>query len=902
MAKDKEVKDILKTTENNARDATKALKANTKSISDWHDQMEEAGKVEGPNEDYAKNFAGYIKAATQEQEKWTVAIKSSVAELAEQARQIGSWRSQLKDATGALGAFANQMKQSISLTGIHTQALKEFRQGSEAYSASLNLSTASMGKASGEAQKYMDAIHDAYVDARNVAGDYGMEVEKVREVSTNLQKTFGSQLGAMDNQSKALVRLQKETVIFSRLTGIDTGEAIQRMDERLSASGKTLDGVRVEMLEVSKVIDDYKIKLRALGKEAQLTGSLTAKDFLGVMKEVRSQFRQGIFDAGAFSKSLTFIGIEGKKAGFTREEMKSTVSGLGKVISSMSDMSSYWGVNAAQMLQNMGKEIEASGNEALMKRLKFARESDVAPVQQLKLIMGAMKGTALGQGLIYKSLRTTLDKSQLQEVTEKASGGDAWQAQMMTRMIASGEAEKMALDTAKMSEEERKKAAAEFASPMENLAKAAATATDARHLAAKKLYEYQQKILGWMEKYPYMMAAIMAGAQLVGGGGGLGLLAKGAGGIGSLLTGGSGLAATIAAGIVAVPAAAVAGWVAGGVLDKAVGGVISENASEGTRNMMGSDKTISNWLASNDTGRAILEASPIGRFLKATTSFNKTGWKMLQDNTFRIGWVELAKRTKLLTGLTSEIDILEKKKKLAGSLTIVEQRLLDEKKKAAAALLANRAVRQQYDAEKNVGKTFGKAQVSDIIGMSGRLDTSDVKTKGEFQELLSSMVNQSGRLWMQEGAGGAFKKALSTESITGEKFLPGLRKKAAELKIPLSEVVTMFEQASKQKAQEMLLKGATLGRKDLETPITAPEAATKALGEAGKSNMTTTITGTDGVREKTVKMLPNGGYEEQHVITVNANVKTVVNGTEAGKLALINQKNLQLARGNAKKP
>lgn len=591
-------------------------------------------------------------------------LRDSIQEIKNSAKEIGSLRGQFRDITGAVSGFAQQLKRSISLSNTYNTLLSEMRKGQEVYSRSLEASTAKIGKASAESQRHIDALHEAYYDAKIRAAEYGLEVDQLVQHTDELHAAFATQLSAMGNQAHELRGLQKETFLFSRFMGTSYQQTLQLIDSRLQGSTKTLEGVRKELMVVAREADKWTRKLQTMGKEALKTGNVTREGYLRILQEIQGEFRGGMFAAEGFAKSTGKMLEAAKKAGFTPQEAEAMASGFGKFIKQLGSAQSYWGLRVAQQFGGMLKNIEEIQDESLKKRLEPYAKKVLAGNQlnivDLQAIVGASQGSAEGIRMLLETFRTSgMSPDVMRTILGEAMGpGQQHIADQMAKFIQSGQAEKaFALidKNDKEAQAQRDKQMDFWKKDLEQLMKEGHTSTKIQYQTAKDIHALKTKTIAFMEKYPLMMAAIMGGAQLAGGllGKGLGLLgakmglgaagagaAGGAGGIGAAGAGAAGAGAGTA--LLGVGVAAAGGYAAGRWLDKYIGGKLA--TGEGSI-QLGKDKTLSNWaslLAYSDETRKEITRIRGGitdahrkeyEQLKKQTKWARANWHKLDDST-----------------------------------------------------------------------------------------------------------------------------------------------------------------------------------------------------------------------------------------------------------------------------
>jgi hypothetical protein len=824
-----------------------------------------------------------------------------VKSLLSEAKQVGSLQSQFKDAAGAVSGFLGQLKKTVSVTNIYQRSLEEMRRGQENYSKSILASTSQLGRASQQNQKYIDALHDSYVNARNIAADYGVEASKVRQIADELQSSFASQLGVMDNQSKALQDLQKQTFLFSRMTGISATEAIQRMDERLKGSLMTLEEVREEQMRVLKVVDDYKNALNALGKEAQKTGQVTAKEFLQVLGGVRQEFRLGNYDAVSYAKSIKTVLQAGKGAGLTAGQAKDTARGFGQMMGNMSKFTNFFGAKSAMVFENAIQNVDQIQDKALKQQIKTIQASDLTGVQRLEAISNALAGTGEGQALLLDQMAQNFSPAMMREWMKQQGGLTQMQALVLQQKVSSGELQGQLKKDAQKSLGERKKETDVFTASIEQLAKEGATATKLRYRMAKDLHALKQRALAYFEDSPMeialAMAAVQAGAGLLKGvagrllgrlglggaastaGKGAGMLSRIGGGLGRLGTvaraplgaaaGGAGIAGTAAAGA----AAFAAGYGLGKIMDPIIGKEISKSIPKALEGQMGAalgkDRSVSGMLS-----QAMVRSPAWNKFMSGLTgveiSANQKALDDMLKNTVRIRrgvYLELKKRRLQLMKEVkegqknwddlsyAEREILKAKKKELDQInkTTKRRREMEEKEKKQAP---EKMVRTLM---KDIGKDVGKFQLGDITG------------REDLRKNLQEMMLASPRLMRYKGGEEAMKRLMS-EGGQGADFVSMMMQQAAGAGIGEKEFFQMFGQERKRVAGWQSSRVGWMSpeehkrvRGQIQAGTFAPKTEVEKLGGAGAgaAGSSTQVTGDLGGAPAEVKdrRLPDGRIE-----------------------------------------
>jgi hypothetical protein len=536
-------------------------------------------------------------------------LREEADALAKSASQVGSLKNQFTQVTGAARGFINQIAQAVSVGNTYNLLLNEMRQGQETYSKSLITSTAKLGQASAESQRQIDTLHNSYYDAKVRAAEYGLEVDELKKHTEELHSSFAAQIDAMGSNTAVLNKLQKTTFTFSRFMGTSYSQAVQLMNDRMQTSNKTLEEVREEMVYVAREADNWTKKVQTMGDKMQQTGNVTRQGFLKVMEDIRSQFRGGMFDAKTFAKATGDVFEIAKKSGLTPEETQAMATGLGKVIKEMGSMNSIFGARSAQVFGSMLDDLEQIQDETLRKRLepyaKKFEQTGQLNILDLKAISAATQGSAEGIKILAREMRQANWSPDVMRAEFGRVLGEGQQhiADRLAEMVQAGtvekDADKVIKAKSKESAETQKKQLDFWEKSLDQLMKEGATATKIQYQTVKELHEFKVKTLAFFEKYPLMMAAVMGGAQMLGGlaSKGLGALfgrtAAASGGTSALTAsvGSAGLGATA----VGVGTAGLAGYMAGTYLDEKIGEYLAEDRETGK--LLGKDKTLANLIA-----------------------------------------------------------------------------------------------------------------------------------------------------------------------------------------------------------------------------------------------------------------------------------------------------------------
>jgi hypothetical protein len=891
----------------------------------------DAADVAAPDLAALKNFEDMADA----QGSLADHIKQSTQEIIKQAKEIGSLRSQIDDVTGAVTGFGRELKKTASITHQYSLAMKEFKQGSEAYTQSLALSTDKLGKASAETTKFMKATQHAYNEAYNVAKIYGLEVDQVRQQMNKLQTTFASQLSATDNQGKALVRLTKEAMMFARTAGVDTSEAIQRMNERLQGSNLTLEEVRVEQMLVMKEMDNYKKKIQDLGKEAMKTGNITSKDLVKALQAVRQEFKLGAYDAGAFAKSFTTMTLKGKKLGLTPEQLKNNVTALGKVMSGLASPETFTGMKTGlAMLERSGEFTGEMGTfmQDLKKRLDEGKIDSIrAAKMALERTKGSPEAMAMQTDIITAAMPENVRAHRLEQL-----GISSMSADMVNQMMQSGELKEIFKKAKGRTKQERAKEAEAFATPMDKLVKQAHTAQSTRHKMAKTVFDFKQTVTKWIEKYWYMMALIQAGGSLLGRGG--------AGAAGGLMGGGG--AAGMAGGALTVIGAAATikglhsaytryasgkttGWEAAGETamapliggyqlgtagQKAIGAEIAKGMSLQERTTLGKDTGLDNilgtmamdnkWIRKAVTSNVFAKGAMLATGTTPESiekGIDKRGWEMIKKERIGMDWKDFNAAKDLYKLKEKEIKALEKKEEREHFLSQSEKKLL-EKKRDEIRLMEKKiaGLKRAIDEEKNVGKQakkLAKKDITEAFMRMGGVDTEKIETTEDIQTIMNKVLKTSVRI--RKGGRGAMEDLAKTGGIEGVSIRK-LMRRAGELGYSKEEFGEMWQQQSRYVQAQ--LGGARL-REDqqLNAPVSANEEQLRKLEAKGQRyELNISVSGDEegGSGVETASFKPDGSYVKETTTKVGLKTKIMVSGDTAKKKAFHSKKLRMAQQGN----
>ena len=767
-------------------------------------------------------------AAIGNQERLADIIRQETEAIKAQVREMGSLNMQIRDVSGSVQGFMGNLKRQMTVSHQYNRLLKQMREGQKDYTASIQLSSSELGKASAQGQKHIDALNDAYIEARMRAAEYGIEAQELEAHTRELHGAFGSQLQAMGDVGAGLNRLQKSTFAFSRFMGVDYSEAVRHIDDRLMHSTKTLEEVRKETLMVAKSADTYSNNLKKLGKRALQTGNITKQGFLKIIQEIGAEFKGGKFAAEEFAKSTELFLVAGKKHGLTPAEAKQMASGFGKVISQMGQAQSIFGINTAQMFGSMLSDIGKIQDENLRKRLgyyaKRQEEQGALNILDLRGIAAAVRGSKEGTAMLLQ----TIEKFNLPENTLRAVVGEVMGPEqqhltdLMVEQMRSGELRKKFEAESLQKTAEGKKVAEQQAKVWEKdlytMVKEGATATDQRYKLIRSIEEFKGKMMEWLNKYWIFIAAAQSAqtiSSLFSRGGMLsGLLGK----KGTEVAGAAGAAGKLgfAAKGLGVAAAGYGGYQYGKFLEKSLGesiaagkaehdlGLFSIKRREGVEGedatriaaAMGKDKTFSNYLALKLEDTNLLASKTM-----------KEGWEDFRENVVRIRGAVTEAHKQTYKQRQKQIEDSKKNwKKLSKSQKELIRKSEQQNKQLKRFIekgTMSEAEKKKSDLE------HAKVQKETLLDMAKKIqkeETAKDFTKAGFSRYIEDLVVSTGNVFLRKGNVGEAVNALM-KSKEGARLIEKSGKSEEEVRSMLFKAILKRKvMGSEYKATELQTK------------------------------------------------------------------------------------------------
>ena len=311
----------------------------------------------------------------------------------------------------ALDGVISKFKPLTILQKRYKMRLDELEQSQSKFNASLFQSTATMEQATARHNKFLLTIKKGQMDAIDIANKYNMSSEATKKISTELTGAFANQIMSYKDQSGVLKGLTEQTLVFSRVMGVDASTSVKFMREQLEYSGRTMDQVRRETWAVVKAADEYTKWLEKMGDEAKRVANINKNDLVDAISKTTKLFNQGKFEVEAYTSIITAYSKEAKKAGRTTQETKRDIADIGKTLDKLmkADLSS-----AAFMPATITKAVNLarqSGDKELQKRLDYAENMSrqmgqgVTDPRHLRRMQSALRGTTAGTMAVVQALQ-----------------------------------------------------------------------------------------------------------------------------------------------------------------------------------------------------------------------------------------------------------------------------------------------------------------------------------------------------------------------------------------------------------------------------------------------------------------------------------------------------------------
>lgn len=381
----------------------------TETLDNRADAMEENKKQTEAAAEANDKFASssekmdrQINASVEHLNKFDRGLKRTQKETDSLGMKLAKAAVNFTSLQGAMSGVVRMFKPLTILQKRYKLRLDELESSQQAFNASLFQSTATMNQAAARHDKYLNTMKNAQMDAIDLANKYNMSSDATKKISKELTATFANQIMSYKDQRGVLKSLQEETLIFSRVMGVDTATSVKFMREQLEHSGRTLDEVRRETWAVVKAADEYTRWLEKMGDEAKRVANINRTDLIDAISKTTKLFNQGKFEVEGYTAIVQAYIKEAKNAGRTSQEIKNDMANIGRVLDKVmsTDLSSaLWMPDA---LQDAISIAERTGDKILKKRLEYAEETrrkqqqSFTHPQHLRRLQSALRGTTAG--------------------------------------------------------------------------------------------------------------------------------------------------------------------------------------------------------------------------------------------------------------------------------------------------------------------------------------------------------------------------------------------------------------------------------------------------------------------------------------------------------------------------
>ena len=487
------------------------------------DQLTDAmRRAADPQKKFEANFGRINKRAAETEKQFdslSDVLKDQIKAITHAAAEVGSLQSQFKDVGSSVTGFMNKLKDTISVSNIYNRMLTEMREGQKSFSSSVHATTDAMGQASAQSQRFVDTIHDAYADARDIAAEYGVQIEGVRKINDGLMESFGSQMAVQGNMSAAMRRTTKDVFHFSRFMGVDAAKSIELMQTQMKNSLRTFSESRKAMMAVAMEADKLSQGMKTLGKRFMQTGHLGRKEFVGILSEIGGQFETGMFQIESYAGAVraAVVGATQSAGGLvTGQEQAVIAKGIGGFLASLQQFDSSWGIRLGQMVEGMEGRLETIQDETLRSRIKqtLKMTKDDPDIQRWGSLLSAVRGSGEGTAMIVDLMKSEASPELLRELIRKYTKGDPRLARMAEQLITNNTIQDaLRKDTLNQGKKNSKDQVGVFSEKIEQLMKKGTDPQKAMYKVAKEAHKIQQKILGFMEKNPFLSATVAAAVQ-----------------------------------------------------------------------------------------------------------------------------------------------------------------------------------------------------------------------------------------------------------------------------------------------------------------------------------------------------------------------------------------------------
>jgi len=373
----------------------RATEEANKSTSQYSETQEELTRSVTANVDALKHY----KQAIEENES---VLSGIVAKSKEWLKQQTSLR-------GALSGVTNELNALTILQKRYHARLEELGRSQKEFNASLFQSSKSIEQSRKRHDAYLKTIKQGHIDAIALANKYNLSMDETKKMTEELTGAFANQIQSYGDQSKALKGLQEQTLVFSKVMGVDTSRSIQFMRQQLEASGRTLDEVQNLTKAAAIAADSYAKWLDTLGDKSKRVARVTKEDLLDAIQKATDAYSKGKVEMEGFIAIQDNL-IKGfEKAGINARDAKKIMGEFGTALANLQDdeLQQYLSIDALEQAMQYAMQY---GDETLKRRIQTAerirtgRGEERSSPLAMRRMLGALKGSAAMQVAVMQSL------------------------------------------------------------------------------------------------------------------------------------------------------------------------------------------------------------------------------------------------------------------------------------------------------------------------------------------------------------------------------------------------------------------------------------------------------------------------------------------------------------------
>jgi hypothetical protein len=396
----------------------------TDSLQEQNKALKTNNELIAQNPQLLQNVSLAEDEAAQKTNKFATALK-------EQALRSAEALSITNQLSGAITGFIGKLTEAAKLSKHYERMLTEVTEAQKLYLGSVNFSTKSMGDASAQMQKHITVLNRMKLDAVDLAKKYKVSVQEFDKVNAEVMGKFSTQIMAASKSQEKLKSIANTVFVMAKTAGMETGEAVEFMNQRASATAKTFLEVEKDTKQLAIATDAYKNKLKELGVDTQRT-LMTSKQLVNVLQDMQKQFEFGGINLKVFGGMMGDFSAKLQAAGMSSNVAQKNLAAMGKLFADMSrpDLSDFFGTTVSMQIANTGGEGIIQ-DEKIKKRIKeqidAAKKGGVTSPVQLASIAGEAAQGDIG-----------FQRAQAQSLLKTTGGGGAVLHEMLKQKGFSG--------------------------------------------------------------------------------------------------------------------------------------------------------------------------------------------------------------------------------------------------------------------------------------------------------------------------------------------------------------------------------------------------------------------------------------------------------------------------------